>query len=128
MKDPYILLNKLNLTGSKRKKLNDNQVSRDTDLSVHQKKEPNKEQYSKKEIGIEALSEDSDVRDEIEHVHVRAMSRRKCVYCEFKGIKSLTYWHCKDCAKHLCKQETGITCFQVVHSLPFVEISSDEMD
>ncbi|CAL1291815.1 unnamed protein product [Larinioides sclopetarius] len=117
IKDPYILLKELDLTGSKRKKQNDNQVSKVSALSVHQKKELNKNEYSK-EIGTEALLEDSDVQDKMEHVHERSISRRKCLNCKLKGIKSLTYWHCKVCAKHLCNQKTGITCFQIVHSLP----------
>ncbi|GBM99243.1 hypothetical protein AVEN_63969-1 [Araneus ventricosus] len=124
------MLKKLDILVLEEKKLNDNQVSKDSDLSVLQKKESSKEQYSKKEKKqysrkegqysrkeqysrkAEVLLEDSYVRDEIQHVHEQTKVRRKCAYCQYH-----TYWRCKSCTQYLCRQKTGISCFEIVHSL-----------
>ncbi|XP_055952172.1 uncharacterized protein LOC129988078 isoform X2 [Argiope bruennichi] len=134
LKPPYILLKKINLckhnsfSESERTLLDAQQVSEKSNLSVHQRDEPNGEQFSESRIHIQASSEGgSDVRDQIKHIHVKTASKKICVYCKFKGVISHTKWQCQGCNRHLCKKGPERSCFQLSHSPSFKGILHSKM-
>ncbi|GFQ71339.1 hypothetical protein TNCT_209401 [Trichonephila clavata] len=63
---------------------------------------------------IEQFSEDN-----VQHVHVRGKTRRKCVSCRANGKITRTAYECRGCKQPLCYRASGMSCFQLYHSQLF---------